>query len=414
MSQENRTSLISKWVRGYRPTQQDYTNLFESVYLKQDDTVELVDLIRSSKQVVLPEWKDTLTNLPEIPVSFPSLVPETDENATIPVIQWNQIPSSIYKNLNIKSLTVTGDISNTGNISTKNISSTSINNTGDISTVTINNSDTINSKNVLCSTGITADTVSATTYQGEFTGNAWTASQLQTARSISISGDATYTTSFSGSADVTGELILTDVFIEGDGNYQYNSFVVNDKGLITTATSAEYMIPTSPTHSLQLVTRSGYGTTSNAITASNATDSSSLTTGALVLSAGGLAVKKSIYVGSNIVQTLSDGTVISSHGVTSCTVASTSLTNIDSFSTSYRSAKYIIQITQGTNYQVSELLVLHNGSNVKSTEYSVLSTSSAPLGAFSADISGSNVVIKVTMVSNTSCTIKSERTIITI
>ena len=96
------------------------------------------------------------------------------------------------------------------------------------------------------------------------------------------------------------------------------------------------------------------------------------------------------------------------------TVATTTITAVDSWpSASYRSAKYLIQITQGTNYQVSEVLVIYSGSTTYMTEYAVLETS-GPLGTFTSDVSGGNIRLLVTMGAATSATIKIDRTLITV
>jgi hypothetical protein len=71
-------------------------------------------------------------------------------------------------------------------------------------------------------------------------------------------------------------------------------------------------------------------------------------------------------------------------------------TTIDSFATtSYRSAKYVIQITSGTNYQVEEALVVHNGTTANAMVYGVVQTN-GNLGVVSAGITGSTVNIQFT------------------
>jgi hypothetical protein len=64
----------------------------------------------------------------------------------------------------------------------------------------------------------------------------------------------------------------------------------------------------------------------------------------------------------------------------------------------YRSAKYVIQITNSTDstYHVTELLLTHDGSTANITEYGTVYTGAAAEAAFSADISGSNVRLRVT------------------
>ncbi len=88
------------------------------------------------------------------------------------------------------------------------------------------------------------------------------------------------------------------------------------------------------------------------------------------------------------------------------TFASSSPTQIYSFSaTEYRSARLQIQITQGTDYQTSDILLIHNGSDVNIVEYASISTNDY-LGTFDALISGGNVSLRVLMGSSSSSTIK--------
>ena len=73
---------------------------------------------------------------------------------------------------------------------------------------------------------------------------------------------------------------------------------------------------------------------------------------------------------------------------------SNTATTIDSFdATQYRSAKYVIQVTNGSNYQVSEVLVIHDGATATRAMYSTINTS-ANVGVTSATFSGSNVLLQ--------------------
>ena len=88
------------------------------------------------------------------------------------------------------------------------------------------------------------------------------------------------------------------------------------------------------------------------------------------------------------------------------TFSSSSPTQIYSFSaTQYRSAKLQIQITQGSDYQTSDILLIHNGSVVNIVEYASISTNDY-LGTFDALISSGNVSLRVLMGSSSSSTIK--------
>ena len=93
----------------------------------------------------------------------------------------------------------------------------------------------------------------------------------------------------------------------------------------------------------------------------------------------------------------------------STTVSSTSPTTINTIGIStFRSAKYQIQITQGTDYQATDVLVLHNGTNSNIIEYGSIATNDY-LGSFSSQISGSDALLQVTMVSSGIATITMAR-----
>jgi hypothetical protein len=84
------------------------------------------------------------------------------------------------------------------------------------------------------------------TVYGALSGNAATASTLQTARAITASGDAAWTVNFNGSTDVSAALTLATVNANvgsfGSGTTVPN-FTVNAKGLITAVTTT--VIPTA-------------------------------------------------------------------------------------------------------------------------------------------------------------------------
>jgi hypothetical protein len=95
-------------------------------------------------------------------------------------------------------------------------------------------------------------------------------------------------------------------------------------------------------------------------------------------------------------------------------VESTNETVIDSFAKAdFRTAKYTVQITQGTNYQASEVLVIHDGTNAIATEFAKLETNGV-LGTINTDINGTAVRLKVTMSSATAATVKIVRHCVTV
>ena len=95
-------------------------------------------------------------------------------------------------------------------------------------------------------------------------------------------------------------------------------------------------------------------------------------------------------------------------GVTTTTTISE--TPIDTFSSStYRSAKYLIQITEGTSYHATEISIIHDGSTTYSTEYGTIKTNEL-LSTFDSDITTGNVRLLATPASSSSTTFKIVRT----
>lgn len=95
--------------------------------------------------------------------------------------------------------------------------------------------------------------------------------------------------------------------------------------------------------------------------------------------------------------------------VSSLTTTSTSQVALDIFSKeTFRSVKYQIQTTSGTDYHTTEFIIVHDGSNTYNTEYGIVRTSNS-LASFSSDISGNNVRLLVTPASSNSTTFKAIR-----
>ena len=95
---------------------------------------------------------------------------------------------------------------------------------------------------------------------------------------------------------------------------------------------------------------------------------------------------------------------------TTTTIATTTETVTDQFSTTeFRSAEYLVQITQGSSYQVSKILLVHDGTTPYITEYGTL-LSGSTLGTLDVDITGGNARLLVTMANATSALVKVSRT----
>jgi hypothetical protein len=101
-------------------------------------------------------------------------------------------------------------------------------------------------------------------------------------------------------------------------------------------------------------------------------------------------------------------------GGTTTTVATVTQTATDTISAAeFRSAEYLVQITQASTYQISKILLVHDGTTTYITEYGTVTSGGSVLGTLDADISGGNIRLLVTMGSTTSASVKvARRTII--
>jgi len=134
----------------------------------------------------------------------------------------------------------------------------------------------------------------------------------------------------------------------------------------------------------------------NTLTLAGTTAATSTQTGALQV-AGGVGVGGNLYVGgvtsvgttatsSVVTAFVSNNNVYTSY--TSAVISNSIQVTLDTFSTStYRTAKYTVQIVDGANIHAQEILLFHNGSTVYKTEYAVV-YNNTELGAFDADVSG--------------------------
>ena len=81
--------------------------------------------------------------------------------------------------------------------------------------------------------------------------------------------------------------------------------------------------------------------------------------------------------------------------------------------TTYRSAKYQVQITSGTDYQVVEILLIHDGTTASIVTYADVKTGSTDLANFDADISSGNIRL-LTTPTNAITTYKVTKTLIVV
>jgi len=136
------------------------------------------------------------------------------------------------------------------------------------------------------------------------------------------------------------------------------------------------------------------------ITVTSSTNSLSTDSGSVIVTGGvgiglDLVVGNAVHVGttaSNVVvpAVYSGNSLYASY--TSEVISTDSAQNLDTFLTAdYRTAKYLVQIVDGSMIHVEEILLFHNGTNVYMNIYAI-STTLGELGEFDASIVGGNTM----------------------
>ena len=170
-------------------------------------------------------------------------------------------------------------------------------------------------------------------------------------------------------------------------NPSSNTFQLNGVAVGTGSSGGSSTPGSSTPSSLQSVTSVGNTTT-------------------LGITTGGLTTSGNITIGTATVNNIKT--------TTQSTTATTAQTAIDTWSTTtYRTVKYLIQMTQGTNYHVIELLAVQNGSTVYLAQYGEVITNTS-LGTFDASISGGIFSLLINPASASSTVINMVRDLITI
>ena len=93
-------------------------------------------------------------------------------------------------------------------------------------------------------------------------------------------------------------------------------------------------------------------------------------------------------------------------GGTTSSISTTAASTIDTLPiTTYRSARFQVQITQNTDYQSTDLMTIHNGTTANIIEYGSIATNDY-LATFTSTISGSDMLLQATMASAGIATVK--------
>ena len=122
-----------------------------------------------------------------------------------------------------------------------------------------------------------------------------------------------------------------------------------------------------------------------------------------ILATGIITASSGVDLGDPGIVTLSSNTL---------TTTSTSADTVASVSaTVNRSATFQVQVTSGTQYHMTTINVIHDGTNAFLSEYGTIRTGEA-LATFDADISGGNLRLRVTPTSTASTVFKLSKTTI--
>lgn len=293
--------------------------------------------------------------------------------------------------------------------------------------------------------------VTATTFVGNLTGNVTGTASLATT-STNLALGATGSIPIQVSPGVTGFIPLGSsgfVLTAGTNTATWTALSGVTAGNATTATNiaggAQYQIPfqsaagvttfssnlffnnTTNQLSVTNIYAGGVTTSTGQLQALAGTASAGTNTGALVVY-GGAGVSGSINVGGTVTAGVSNPTTgtpnITFVGgnttlatYTSGVISGTAAVNLDSWSTStYRTARYVVQIVDSGKVHVAEMTLFHDVSNLYMNQYGI-STNQGELGTFDANLTATpgSVTLNFTpSPSATAMTIKMTRQTISI
>ena len=237
-------------------------------------------------------------------------------------------------------------------------------------------------------TGVTTSTTFVGNLTGDVTGdasgNAGTATKLATARTIAgVSFDGSSNISLNNNAITNGAGYIT-----ASGTAANATLAVSAQGLTGS--------PNITVTDVQAVDAIISGNLSVAGTITSLDQNDILATGIITASSG-------VDLGDPGIVTLSSNTL---------TATSTSTDTVASISASVnRSATFQVQVTRGTQYHMTTINVIHDGTQAFLSEYGTILTGES-LATFSADISGGNLRLRVTPTSTASTVFKLSKTTI--
>ena len=200
------------------------------------------------------------------------------------------------------------------------------------------------------------------------------------------SGTLAFTTDIESAVDAFGAAVTGGTGISASYANTSNILTITNTGVQALTGTSNQVTVSASTGSVTLSLPQSIATTSSPTFAALSVGTGSLTAGSV---------------------TLTDALI----GTATTSVTTTSATVVDTWSaSSYSTAKYVVQMKNGTDIEVLEVLVTIDGNNnVYLTEYADV-ISNAQLGTTDADYSGGNVRLLVTSTNGT--TVKVHKTLI--
>ena len=270
---------------------------------------------------------------------------------------------------------------------------------------------------------------------GNLTGNADSATTATTATNaqgltgtpdITVGSVTADSANFSGNVTIGGTLTYEDVTnIDSVGLITArNGVTINTGGLVVTSgISTLGFVTASNIYSTGIVTATSFvgdvtgDVTGNADTATNSTQLNSQAA-SYYLDYNNFTNTPTIPTNNNQLTNgagyLTASTLLTDGAFSSATATTTttSQTAVDTFAAAtYRSVKYQIQITRGSEYHITEVFIVHDGTTSYGTEYATIKTGSS-LASFDTDIDSGNVRLLATPTSSSSTVFKLVRTLI--
>lgn len=237
-----------------------------------------------------------------------------------------------------------------------------------------------------------------------------------------VNGTSLYSSGpISAVGNITGANIVSNGYVQGASVYSSGAISAVGNGTFANVTSNGFVNGAS-VYSSGSISAVGTATanrlqSNTAVIGDTIQGSTSMLTGTFVANTSVTTASLTATGTATVNKLVSDTSVQGNAFVLNGNVSSTSTTGaltLDSFTTaSYRTAHYLVQVTDNTNsqYHSTQIMLIHNGATVFQSEYNII-YSDAILGTFDSTISGGTVQLQFTPSSSTNKTVKVLRTAI--